>query len=84
MNNKLCIILRVIKPVFNPYIKVRYNKKVSNRRQINNDILRVIKVNLNHLVIRNIVIKNKTRLIRYSKLQKRLSKSYIDYKESER
>jgi hypothetical protein len=70
--------------VFNPYIKVRYNEKVSNRRQVNNGILRVIRVNSNYLVIRNIVIRNGTRLIRHSKLRKRPSKSCIEYKGSER
>jgi hypothetical protein len=68
VNKKLYIILRVTKPAFNPYIKIRYNKKVSDKRQVNNDILRVIKVNSNYLVIRNIVIRNGTRLIRYSEL----------------
>jgi hypothetical protein len=84
LNKKLCVILRVTKPAFNPYIKVRYNKKVSNRRQVNNSILRVIRVNSNYLVIRDIVIRNGTRLVRHSKLRKRLSKSYIEYKGSER
>ena len=84
MNNKLYIILRVTKLVFNPCIKVKYNEKVSDRRQVNNCILRVIKVNSNYLVIRNIVIRNGTRLVRHSELRKRSSKSYTECKGSER
>jgi hypothetical protein len=84
VNKKLYIILRVTKLVFNPCIKVKYNEKVSDRRQVNNGILRVIKVNSNYLVIRDIVIRNRTRLVRHSKLRKRLSKSYTEYKELER
>jgi hypothetical protein len=84
VNNKLCVILRVTKLVFNPYIKVKCDEKVSNKCQVNNNILRVIRVNSNYLIIKDIVIRNGTRLIRYSELQKCLSKSYIECKESER
>jgi len=70
--------------MFNPYIKIRHNKKVNNRRQVNNSIFKVIKIYLNHLIIKNIVIKNETRLIKHNKLQKRLFKSYIKYKRSEK
>jgi hypothetical protein len=70
--------------VFNPCTKVRYNEKVSDRRQVNNGILRVIRVNSNYLVIRDIVVGNRTGLIRHSKLRKRLSKSYTECKGLER
>jgi len=84
VNNKLYIILRVIKPAFNLYIKVRYDKKVNDKRQIDNNIFKVIKVYLNHLIIRDIIIKNRIKLIRYNKSRKRFFKSYTKYKESEK
>jgi hypothetical protein len=68
VNNKLCGILRVVKPVFESHIKVRRNKKVNNRPQVNNTILRIARVHLKHFIIRNIVIRDRTRSLRYSKL----------------
>jgi hypothetical protein len=84
VNDKLYIILKVIKPAFNLYIKVRCDEKVSDKRQVNNNILRVIKVYLNYLIIRDVVVKNGTKLIKHNKSRKRLSESYIKYKESEK
>jgi hypothetical protein len=84
LNKKLCVILRVTKLVFNPYTKVRCDEKVSDECQVNNSILRVIRVNSNYLVIRDIVIGNRTGLIRHSKLRKRLSESCIECKGLER
>ena len=54
--------------MFNPYIKIRHNKKVNNRRQVNNSIFKVIKIYLNHLIIKDVVIENKTKLIKYNEL----------------
>jgi hypothetical protein len=48
--------------VFNLYIKVKYNEKV------NNNIFKVIKVYLNYLIIKNIIIKNRIKLIKYNEL----------------
>jgi hypothetical protein len=84
VNDKLYVILKVIKLTFDPYTKVRYDEKVSDRRQVNDGILKVIEVYSNYLVIKDVVVKNGTRLIRYSELRKRLSESCIKYKESER
>ena len=68
MNNKLRGILRVIEPAFKSHIKVRRDEKVNNKPQINNAILRIIKVYSKHFIIRNIVIRDGTRLLRHSKL----------------
>jgi len=84
MNNKLCIILRVIKPAFNPRTKVRYDEKINDRRQIDNGVFRVIKIYSNYLIIKDVVVKNGIKLIRYNKSRKRLFKSYIKYKKSEK
>jgi hypothetical protein len=84
VNDKLYIILKVIKPVFDLYIKVRRDKKVSDRCQINDGIFKVVEIYSNHLIIKDIVIKDETGLIRYNRLRKRLSKSYTEYKESEK
>jgi hypothetical protein len=84
VNDKLYVILKVIKLTFDLYTKVRYDEKVSDRRQVNDGILKVIEVYSNYLVIKDVVVKNGTGLIRYSELRKRLSESCIKYKESER
>jgi hypothetical protein len=68
VNNKLYGILRVAKPVFKSYIKVRRDKKVNNRPQVNNAILKITRVHLKHFIIRNIVIRDRIKLLRYSKL----------------
>jgi hypothetical protein len=57
---------------------------VSDRRQVNDGILKVVKIHSNYLIIKDIVIKDGTRLVRYSGLRKRLSESYTEYRESER
>ena len=84
MNDKLCVILKVIELVFDLYTKIKYDEKVSDKRQVNDGILRVIKVYSNHLIIKDIIIKNGTRLIRHNESRKRLFKSYTKYKESEK
>jgi hypothetical protein len=68
VNNKLCGILRVAEPAFKSYIKVRRDEKVNNRPQVNNTILRIARVYSKHFIIRNIVIRDRTRLLRHSKL----------------
>ena len=83
MNNKLCSILRVTELAFESHIKVRRNKKVNNRPQVNNAILRITRVHSKHFVIKNIVIKDRTRLLRHSKLRNRLFESYIKCKRVE-
>jgi hypothetical protein len=55
-NNKLYSILRILEPGFKPYTKIRYNKKVNNRPQVNNAILWISGMHPKHLVIKNIVI----------------------------
>jgi hypothetical protein len=68
VNNKLCGILRVVKLAFKSRTKVRRDEKVNNRPQVNNAILRITRVYSKHFIIRNIVIRDKTRLLRYNKL----------------
>jgi hypothetical protein len=68
VNNKLCGILRVTEPAFKSYIKVRRDEKVNNGPQVNNTILRITRVYSKHFIIRNIVIRDGTRLLRHSKL----------------
>ena len=84
MNDKLYIILKVIKPVFDLYIKVRRDKKVSDGCQVNDGIFKVVEIYSNYLIIKDIVIKDETGLIRYNRLRKRLSESYTEYKKSEK
>jgi hypothetical protein len=84
VNDKLCVILRVIKPAFDPRTKLRCDEKVSDRRQVNDGILKVIRVYSNYLIIRDVVVKNGTELIRHSESRKRLSESYTKCRESER
>jgi hypothetical protein len=75
--------LRVAEPAFKSHTKVRRDEKVNNRPQVNNAILRITRVHSKHFVIRNIVIRDGTRLLRHSKLQNRLSESYTKYKRVE-
>ena len=84
MNNKLYLILKIIKLAFNPHIKIRRDEKVSDKCQVNNGILKVVKIYSNYLIIKDIVIKDKTKLIKYNRLRKRLFKSYIKCKELEK
>ena len=68
MNDKLYIILKVIKLAFDLYIKVRRDEKVSDKRQVNDGILKVVKIYSNYLIIRDIVIKDGIKLIRHNRL----------------
>ena len=40
---------------------------MNNKRWVNNNIFKVIKINSNYLIIRDIIIKNRIKLIRYNK-----------------
>ena len=57
---------------------------MSDKRQVDNNILKVIKIYSNNLIIKDIVIENGIKLIRHSESRKRLSENYIKYKESEK
>jgi hypothetical protein len=83
VNNKLYGILRVAELAFKSRIKVRRDEKVNNRPQVNNTILRITKVHLKYFIIRNIVIRDGTRLLRYSKLRNRLSENCTKCKRVE-
>ena len=83
VNNKLCGISRVAKPAFKSHTKVRRDEKVNDRPQVDNAILRIARVHLKHFIIRNIVIRDGTRLLRYSKLRNRLSESCTKCKRVE-
>jgi hypothetical protein len=84
VNDKLYVILKVIELIFDLYTKIKYDEKVSDKRQVNDGILRVIKIYSNYLIIKDIIIKNGTRLIRHNESRKRLFKSYTKCKESEK
>jgi len=41
---------------------------MNNKRWVNNNIFKVIKINSNYLIIKNIIIKNEIKLIKYNEL----------------
>ena len=83
VNNKLCGILRVAELAFKSRTKVRRDEKVNDGPQVDNAILRIARVHSKHFVVRNIVIRDGIRLLRYSKLRNRLSESYTKCKRVE-